>query len=81
MSANGSLSVATSAQHEILDVTDQIVLLASEQGTGMLLLNVPHTTAALLLCEDDEKLRRDFVRLAKNLSSTTGTTIPTPRHT
>jgi secondary thiamine-phosphate synthase enzyme len=32
---------------------------------GLALFYVPHTTAALLMCEDDEELRADLVRVAR----------------
>jgi secondary thiamine-phosphate synthase enzyme len=72
MSSTGSFKVSTGARHQIVDVTDLVGAAASRAGDGVLLLNVPHTTAALFVCEDDEKLRRDFVRLAEHLFDGSG---------
>ncbi|NJM42141.1 MAG: YjbQ family protein [Anaerolineae bacterium] len=32
----------------------------------MMLCSIPHTTAALLVCEDDDELRADLVKVAQN---------------
>ena len=72
MSSAGFLKVSSTAQHEIIDVTDRIAAAASLPGDGLLLVTIPHTTAALILCELDEKLRRDFVRLAERLFEKSG---------
>ena len=72
MSKTGSFAVSTDARHQIVDVTDLVGTAASQVGDGVLLLSVPHTTAALIVCENDEKLRRDFVRLAERLVAASG---------
>jgi secondary thiamine-phosphate synthase enzyme len=58
--------IETSKKVEVLNVTAQVSAIAQAVGDGLILLSVPHTTAALLLCEDDEELRADLVKVAEN---------------
>jgi len=59
-----SATVKTSARKEVLCVTDVLRRLAPDEGSGLAYFYAPHTTAALLLGEDDAELRRDLVRAA-----------------
>ena len=51
---------------QVIDVTDRVAAMISSSDDGIAFVSVPHTTAALLLSEDDEELRRDIIRVARH---------------
>ncbi len=57
--------VSTQTKTEVINVTDQLAGMVNGVAGGIALFYTPHTTAALLMCEDDEELRRDLVRVAE----------------
>lgn len=59
------IEVVTQEPLQAIDVTDRVAELVTAAGDGIAFVSVPHTTAALLLSEDDEKLRRDIIRVAQ----------------
>jgi secondary thiamine-phosphate synthase enzyme len=59
--------IQTSKKTEVLNVTEQLAGLIGDVAQGLVWFSVPHTTAALILCEDDEELRDDLVRVAERL--------------
>ncbi len=59
------LIVETTRKTQVLNVTALIEQAAREIGDGVALISVPHTTAALLLCEDDDEMRADLERVAE----------------
>lgn len=73
--ANGKLSrtlrIETRARVEFRDVTEAVQALAAESGaaSGTCYLFVPHTTAAVLINEnDDPSLERDFDDFLEHLA-------------
>ena len=62
-----TLAVKSSAKNEVINVTEPLARVASERGDGLMVINARHTTVALVVCEDDEELRRDLLRLADDL--------------
>ena len=60
-----TITISTQYKTQVIDVTEQC---KSMMGTanGIALFSVPHTTAALIICEDDEELRADIVKIAEN---------------
>lgn len=56
--------VVTEENMQVLDVTDRVAAMVPEGG-GVAFVSIPHTTAALLLSEDDLELRRDLLRVAR----------------
>ena len=58
------LTVQTNQKTEVLDLTDQLQTLVESVQSGIALFSVPHTTAALILSEDDAELREDIVKVA-----------------
>jgi secondary thiamine-phosphate synthase enzyme len=50
---------------EAINVTETLVEMVQELTDGLVLFYIPHTTASLLLCEDDNELRHDIVRTAQ----------------
>jgi secondary thiamine-phosphate synthase enzyme len=59
------LDVRTEQKKQIIDVTDRVAEQVKEAGDGIAFVTIPHTTAALLLSEDDEELRRDILRVTE----------------
>ena len=59
------IDLITQEPMQVVDITDRVVELVKEAGEGIALVSIPHTTAALLLSEDDEELRRDLLRIAR----------------
>jgi secondary thiamine-phosphate synthase enzyme len=59
------ITLSTRAKTEVINVTDQLAVMVKGVANGIALFYTPHTTAALLMCEDDEELRRDLVRVAE----------------
>ncbi len=62
-----SIHISTHAKTEVINVTEQVAAMVQESGVaeGLAHLYVPHTTAALILCEDDAELREDIVKVAE----------------
>jgi secondary thiamine-phosphate synthase enzyme len=58
-------TVNTQAKTEVINVTEQLIELVNGVSNGIALFYTPHTTAALLMCEDDEELRHDLARVAE----------------
>jgi secondary thiamine-phosphate synthase enzyme len=61
----GNLKINTRQKKEVLDVTGEAKRLASGTSNGLAFFYLPHTTATLLMCEDDEGLRADLIRTAE----------------
>src|ERR1700733_10428941 len=61
----GSLTIQTQQKTEVIDVTGQAKSLVSGERSGLAFFYLPHTTASLLMCEDDEGLRADLIRTAE----------------
>ncbi len=60
-----TITVATEAKTTVTNVTERLQEVVSGAGSGLALFTVPHTTAALIICEDDAELREDLVRVAE----------------
>lgn len=60
------IQVQTRQPTEVINVTGQLAALVEDVADGLALFYIPHTTAALLICEDDADLRQDLVRAAEN---------------
>jgi secondary thiamine-phosphate synthase enzyme len=58
--------IQTSQKTEVINVTETLAALVGDVDAGVVLFSVPHTTVALVLCEDDGELRGDLVRAAEN---------------
>lgn len=61
------ITIQTSQRTEVINITPQLVALVPAGATGLAHFSVPHTTAALLVCEDDDELRADLVKAGENL--------------
>jgi secondary thiamine-phosphate synthase enzyme len=58
------LSFSTSKSREVLDVTRQVISAVRESGikNGLLVVQLPHATASLVLNENESGLKRDLLR-------------------
>jgi secondary thiamine-phosphate synthase enzyme len=61
-----SIAFQTKAKTQVLNVTEALAALVSDIEDGLAHFYLPHTTAALLICEDDEDLRNDIAKVAEN---------------
>jgi len=57
------IAFSTRQQREIVDLTDEVLEAAHESGirNGLLVVQLPHATAALALNEGEEGLKRDLL--------------------
>ena len=62
-----TFKVKTKGKTAVHNVTERISEQLKEGVTGLGVITVPHTTASILICEDDAELRDDLVRVAENL--------------
>jgi secondary thiamine-phosphate synthase enzyme len=61
------MELNSTAAREVINVTAPLGELVQGVAHGLALFYTPHTTAALLLCEDDAELRQDLLRVAETL--------------
>lgn len=59
------IEVQTKHKVEVVNVTHRLAEMVGDVQAGLARIYIPHTTAALLICEDDENLRTDLVRVAE----------------
>ena len=60
------ITVATSQKTQVIDLTAQCHSIVGSVRNGLAVFHLMHTTAALMLCEDDAELRDDLVKVADN---------------
>jgi secondary thiamine-phosphate synthase enzyme len=61
-----TITVKTGSPREIINVTDAVAREVEGVEAGLLLVSIPHTTAAIFLAEDDDELREDYIKIAEN---------------
>lgn len=61
-----TITVKTGNPREIINVTDAVAREVAGVEGGLLLVSIPHTTAAIFLAEDDDELREDYIKVAEN---------------
>lgn len=59
--------IQTSQKTEVINVTQTLADVVTHVQRGLVLFSLPHTTAALVIAEDDTELRYDFVHVAENM--------------
>ena len=59
------ISVTTTATLEVQNITAFVQDCVQALGSGLVLVSVPHTTAAIMIGEDDRELRSDYVKVAR----------------
>ena len=64
-------NVSTQKRYQLIDITDKVEETAGKSGIkeGQVLVFVPHSTAAILLTENEEGLKRDWLDVLKKLVS------------
>ena len=57
------LNFSSHERQEVIDLTDQVLEAAKQSGikNGLLVVQLPHATAALMLNEDEEGLKQDIL--------------------
>ncbi len=61
------LSVSTQERYQLLDITNQVEKIVAENKIkeGLCLVFVPHSTAAIILTEDESGLKKDWLKILK----------------
>ena len=60
------ITVATDQKTQVIDLTAQCQSMIGNVKNGIAIFHLMHTTAGLILCEDDVELREDLLRVADN---------------
>lgn len=65
------LSFSTKERYQLVDITDSVEEIVRKTGTkdGQVLVFVPHSTAAVLLTENEEGLKKDWLDVLKKVVS------------
>jgi secondary thiamine-phosphate synthase enzyme len=68
------IAFSTRQKREIIDFTDEVLSAARKSGirNGLLVVQLPHATAALALNEGEEGLKRDLLKKLDDLVPTRG---------
>lgn len=61
------VTIQTTRKTQVINVTDRLAAMIDSAAHGIALFSLPHTTAALIVCEDDDELREDLARVAETL--------------
>lgn len=63
------ITVKTDQRYQLVDITSQIeeVLAKSKVKDGLCLVFVPHSTAAIILTENESGLKNDWLKILKKL--------------
>lgn len=63
--------IATENRYQLIDVTGEVEKIIGESGIkeGLCLVFVPHSTAAIILTENEEGLKKDWLAVLKKLVS------------
>jgi secondary thiamine-phosphate synthase enzyme len=61
-----TLRIQTQQRTEVINMTREVSEMIDSAPDGLALVYAPHTTVALLLCEDDDELRHDLIRAAES---------------
>ena len=65
------INVSSKERYQLIDITDKIEKIVKESAIkdGLVLVFVPHSTAAILLTENEEGLKEDWLDFLKKLVS------------
>ena len=63
------LSILSQARYQLIDITEKAEQAAAEVKDGLIFVFVPHSTAAVLLTEHEEGLKKDWLGFLKKLVS------------
>ncbi len=64
-------NISTKERYQLVDITDKIedLVLKSEINNGSVFVFLPHSTAAIILTENERGLKKDWLDFAKKLVS------------
>ena len=64
-------SVATEKRYQLVNITQEVEEMVEESGIkeGLVLVFVPHSTAGIILTENEERLQKDWLEIFKKLTS------------
>ena len=64
-------SVATEKRYQLVNITQEVEEMVEESGIkdGLVLVFVPHSTAGIILTENEERLKNDWLEIFKKLTS------------
>ena len=67
-------NVSSQERYQLIDITDEVEKVVKESGIkdGLVLVFVPHSTAGILLTENEEGLKQDWLVFLKKLVSGLG---------
>ena len=67
----GEIKVLSRERYQLIDITDKVekIVKESDAKDGLVLVFVPHSTAAILLTENEEGLKEDWLNFLKKLVS------------
>jgi secondary thiamine-phosphate synthase enzyme len=60
-----TVKVQTESKISIVNVTDIVREQVADIAEGIAIITVPHTTCALIISEDDQQLREDFIKVCE----------------
>lgn len=59
------LRVNTQDRYQLIDITSQVE--EEVEGDGAVVISLPHSTAGILITEDEEGLKRDWLKIFRSL--------------
>jgi secondary thiamine-phosphate synthase enzyme len=61
------LSISTQERYQLVDITGEVekIVAKNKVKDGLCLVFVPHSTAAIILTEDESGLKRDWLKILK----------------
>ena len=64
-------SISTENRYQLVDITERVEEMVKESGVeeGLILVFTPHSTAGILLTENEEGLKNDWLEIFKKLTS------------
>ena len=64
-------NISTKKKYELIDITERVERIAQESNIkdGLVLVFVPHSTAGIVLTEDESGLKEDWLKVLKKLVS------------
>ena len=67
----GEIKISSRERYQLIDITDKVEKIVKESGVkdGLVLVFAPHSTAGILLTENEEGLKEDWLNFLKKLVS------------
>jgi len=65
------LNISTENRYQLVDITEEVERIVGESGVknGLALVFVPHSTAGIVLTENERGLKNDWLEIFKKLTS------------